>query len=287
MAVLTALLKAARRFGETISKPKQAPPKTMIGVALGGGFARGIAHIGVLRTLEKHKVPIHAIAGVSAGSIIAAAYASGSTVDEIESIARRMKFRDVATWTVSRLGFAGSEKMTEFLRKLLKVHLFEQMRTPLAVVATDLVAGHPRVFRDHGDVCVPIRASCAYPGLFLPIKHDGKLFVDGAVTMEIPAAPLRAMTATHVISVSLPTLHNQVDPANVFSVVNRSFQIFQQRAEGEWRAVSDLVVEPDVAHIGWDGFVNAAAMIKAGEVAAEKALPTIEAWLNGTPKNGL
>ena len=287
MAVLNALWQAARRFGETISKPKNqpkpVPPKPTIGVALGGGFARGIAHIGVLRALEKHNVPIDAIAGVSAGSIIAAAYASGATVDEIESIARRMKFRDVATWTVNRMGFAGSEKMTEFLRKLLKVHHFEQMRIPLAVVATDLSAGSPWVFRDRGDVCVAIRASCAYPGLFLPIKHEGKYFVDGAVTMEVPAAPLRDMTMSRVISVSLPTLHNQMDPANLFSVVNRSFQILQLRNEGEWRAVSDLVVEPDVADIGWDGFGNAASMIKAGEVAAEKALPQIEAWLKNEP----
>src|SRR5450631_4313907 len=101
---------------------------TRVGLALGGGFARGVAHIGVLRAFERANIPIHAIAGVSAGSVVAACYASGRTPDEIEEIAMGMKFRDVARWTVDWLGVLDSNRMEPFLQKALKVHTFEKMR---------------------------------------------------------------------------------------------------------------------------------------------------------------
>ncbi len=270
--------KAAKRL---VSRPggKVRPNRAVIGLALGGGFARGIAHVGVLRVLEQHGVPISAIAGVSAGAIVAAAYASGASPNEIESVARAMRFRDVARWSISRLGLAGSERMAGFLDRLLKAHTFEQMRIPLAVVATDLSTGKPAVFREHGSVVVPIRASCSYPGLFRPVTMGTRCLVDGAMSMEMPAEPLRQMGATHVISVALPMPSECGDPGNLFSVVNRCFQILQSRTEREWRRHSNLVIEPDVCNIPWDGFTNAHKLVEAGERAALAALPRIRSWL--------
>ena len=148
------------------------PPR--IGLALGGGFARGIAHVGVLRVLEQNNIPISVIGGVSSGAIVAAAMASGACADEIEQVALSMKFRDIARWTLNLMGLAGSDRMITFLTRLLKVNRFEDLRIPLAIVATDLNTGRPVTFHSSGDLVMPIRASCAYPGLFLPIRYQGR-----------------------------------------------------------------------------------------------------------------
>ncbi len=263
------------------AKPSDAPTKkeVRIGIALGGGFARGAAHIGVLRVLERNKIPIHCIAGVSAGAIVASAYASGSTLDETERLARAMRFKDVAGWSINILGLANSDRMDKFLDRALRVHRFEEMPIRLAIVASDLGNGRPIIFRDTGDVKNPIRASCSYPGLFQPVRLNGRLLVDGAITMDLPAEPLHSMGATHVIAVSLPTPLEVTDPGNLLGVVNRCFQILQRRTEEEWRKYSTLVLEPDVAKVSWDGFEQASEMIAAGEAAAEAALPVIKSWM--------
>lgn len=257
----------------------QRPAAPRIGLAFGGGFARGIAHIGVLRVFEKNNIPIHSIAGVSSGSMVAAAFAGGCNSDDIEKVARDMRFRDVARWTISRLGFAGSDPMIAFLKRLLKENRFENMKVPLAIVATDLSSGEPVVFRHHGDVIWPIRASCSYPGLFLPVRYGGRCLVDGAVGMEVPAKPLRDMGATRVISVHLPNPRACPDPGSVFAVVNRCFQAMSERLENEWRKHSDIVISPAVGDLSWDSFDNARRMIEMGEKAALAALPVINQWL--------
>ncbi len=259
--------------------PTPAPMSPRIGLALGGGFARGIAHIGVLHVFERNHIPIHAIAGVSAGAMVAAAYTGGCGTGHIEEVARTMRFRDVAGWTINRLGLAHSERMIPFLKRLLTENRFEKMKIPLAIVASDLASGSPVVFRGHGDVVMPIRASCSYPGLFLPIKNNGRCLVDGAIAMEVPAKPLWEMGATRIISVHLPNPRVCPDPSSMFSVINRCFQSMSERLEQEWRKHSDLVISPAVGEIAWDSFENAHRMIELGEKAAEAALPTIKNWL--------
>lgn len=255
------------------------PLEPRIGLALGGGFARGIAHIGVLRALEKHNIPLGAIAGVSSGAIVAAAAASGSSADEIEKVALSMKFRDVARWTLNLRGLAGNDRMISFLARLLKVSCFEDMKIPLAIVATDLVRGQPVIYHAKGDVVLPIRASCAYPGLFQPLRYEGRLLVDGFVSMEVPAEPLLQMGATHVISVAIPNNDGIEDYGNMFSVVSRCFQVMSSRTENSWRRHSDLVIAPALAHMTWDSFSDAKRLIKLGEQAAMAAIPSILKWL--------
>jgi NTE family protein len=249
-----------------------------LGVALGGGFARGLAHIGVLGVLEQNGIPLHCITGVSAGAIVAAAYASGTTPVEIAQAGSAMRFTDVARWTIGRMGIAGSERMERFLRKLLKCYTFEQMRIPLGIVATDVVTGEAVIFRDRGDVVLPIRASCSYPGLFQPVRCGERLLVDGAISTEVPALLARLLGATHVISLHLPMQGAAATPTNMFHVINRCFQILHSRTEITWRQHSDLVIEPDVRGMEWDSFDSAAQLIKAGEEAARLALPRIQAW---------
>jgi NTE family protein len=254
-------------------------PAPRIGLALGGGFARGIAHAGVLEVFERYQIPIHCIAGVSAGSIVAAAYASGASPAEIARAGCSMRLGDVARWSIGRMGFVVSERMQRFLEKLLKRYRFEEMKIPLGVLATDLCTGETVPFRDTGDVFLPIRASCSYPGLFQPVRRDGRLLVDGAMSMEIPALLARQLGATHVVSVHLPAQGGERPPSNMFQVVNRCFQILQTRTEDSWRSASDLVITPDVRAIEWDGFGCGPELLKVGEVAALAAIPKIQSLL--------
>jgi NTE family protein len=272
---LYSISRSARRLA-----PRERP---RIGLALGGGFARGIAHAGVLEVFEKNRIPIHCITGISAGSIVAAAYASGVPPAEIGRAGCRMRFGDIGAWTLCRMGFLASERMKRFLEGLLKRYRFEEMLTPLGVIATDLCSGQSMEFFGQGDVFLPIRASCAYPGLFLPVQHEGRLLVDGAMSVEIPAQLARRLGATLVISVHLPAQSDVPPPRHVFEVVNRCFQILHQRTEKTWRADSDLVITPDVSAVAWDGFGCGPALLEAGEQAALAALPLIQAWL-GRPQ---
>src|ERR1043165_1212031 len=144
------------KLGSAVSEPR-------IGLALGGGFARGVAHAGVLRVFQREGIPLHCITGVSAGAIVAAAYASGAAPEEIARAGCAMRFTDVARWSIRRMGFVVSERMKRFLERLLKSYRFEEMKIPLGVLATDLCTGESVRFRDTGDVFLPIRASCSYP----------------------------------------------------------------------------------------------------------------------------
>jgi NTE family protein len=267
-----------------LRQPPAAAVAPRIGLALGGGFARGIAHAGVLSAFERHGIPLHCITGVSAGSVVAAAYASGVGADDIGRIGSCTRFRDVARWSLCRMGFMGSERMNRFLKGLLKTYRFEEMRIPLGVVATDLCTGEPVSFCERGDVVLPIRASCSYPGLFQPVRAGERLLVDGAMSIQIPALLARELGATHVISVNLPPPPCERPPADLFQVIRRCFQIMQCRSESGWRHDSDLVITPDLKAVEWNGFEAGPALVNAGEAAALAALPTIQSWF---PDSGL
>jgi len=174
--------------------------------------------------------------------------------------------------------------MINFLARLLKTTRFEEMKIPLAIVATDLVRGKAVTFHERGDVVVPIRASCAYPGLFLPLRHDGKLLVDGFVAMEVPAPALISMGVERVISVAIPNQEGVEDYGNMLSVVNRCFQVMSARTEKDWRRYSSVVVSPPVANMSWDSFASAKKMIELGEQAAMAVMPAIRRWL-GQPES--
>lgn len=274
-----------RRFSGPSEILEAAPApvsQPRIGLALGGGFARGIAHAGVLKVLEQNRIPIHCITGVSAGAIVAAAYASGATPSEIARAGCAMRFGDVGRWQIARLGLVASERMLRFLQRLLKVYTFEEMPIPLGVLATDLSTGEAVPFFGSGKVFDPIRASCSYPGLFQPLLLHNRLLVDGAMSMEIPAALARRLGATHVISVHLPVRGPSAPPHNMFQVVNRCFQIMQSRSEEAWRRETDALIAPDVRGVDWDAFTRGPELIAAGEAAALAVLPAIKEWFAGT-----
>src|SRR6201988_3645022 len=200
------IIRSVQAFGRELSRlsapPETGPGTPGIGIALGGGFARGIAHVGVLKVLEEEKILIDFIAGTSVGALIGAAYCSGVTSAELEVIARRVRFKTFARWTLSRHGFATNQRMIGFLQSILKVKSFEELRIPLAVTATDLSTGEGVVFHS-GPLVEPVRASCAYPGMFLPVNIRGRWLVDGILAHAVPTHPLRDMGADRVLAVHL------------------------------------------------------------------------------------
>jgi NTE family protein len=251
-----------------------------IGVALGGGFARGIAHIGVLRVLEQNHIPIDFIAGTSVGALVAATYASGTSLDEMEREGAETRFRNFGRWTVSRMGMASNDRLKDYLHKFTPARYFHEMKMPLSIVATDLISGESVHFLD-GEIAPALRASCAYPGLFLPVEYRNHILVDGFLTETVPAPAVRKMGAEVVISVHLEPGLLDGRPRNTIEVISRSFSIIQISATQSWRTATDVLIEPDVHHILWDEFVKTPQLVAAGEAAARAALPKIKAALEG------
>ncbi len=245
-----------------------------IGVALGGGFARGIAHIGVLRALEAAEIPVDVITGTSVGALIAAAYASGTSLDDMSRQASVTKFRDFGRWTLSRMGMASNDRLEDFLHRFSNARTFELSKIPLAIVATDLLSGKT-VYLTEGDIGPALRASCAYPGLFLPVEIGDHFLVDGFLTEQVPAPAARALGAEIVIAVHLEPGLLDAKPRNTIEVISRSFSIIQSNATQPWRSAYDVLIEPDVHHILWDEFVKSPQLIAAGENATHAAIPKI------------
>lgn len=283
---LRQIVQSVRAFGRGIARSAEpvAPQKLpSIGLALGGGFARGIVHIGVIKVLEEENIPVRCVAGTSVGALIGAAYCSGVTTDELVQIAARVRFRDLARWTISRLGFATNLRMLTFLSKVLKVQTFEELRVPLAVTATDFVSGEGVVFRS-GPLADPVRASCAYPGVFLPVTVNGRLLVDGMLAHSLPSQPVRDMGAERVIAVNLKgSWANGDGPRHILDVIGQCFSIAQKMNCEQSRKCADLIIEPDVTGYRYDDFEHAADLVQIGEAAAREAVPEIRKWLLTEP----
>jgi len=276
------VIRSVQAFGRELSRRSSATEANRmpaIGVALGGGFARGIAHIGVLKVLEEEGIPIRMVAGTSVGALIGAAYCSGLTIAELEEVAHKVRFTTFVRWTLSRFGFASNDRMVSFLARTLKVQTFEELRIPLGVTATDFHTGEGAVFRT-GSIIDPVRASCAYPGMFLPVEIRGRWLVDGMLSNPVPTRPLREMGAERVLAVQLKGQWSKTTaPRHLFDVIGQSFAIAQDMMSSVWRTAADVVIEPDVAGFDYDDFKRADELIRAGELAMRRALPEVRKWL--------
>jgi NTE family protein len=278
------IVRSVQAFGRELSGKAAVPEPRVpaIGLALGGGFARGIAHVGVLKVLEEEGIPIRMVAGTSVGALIGAAYCSGLTIEELEKVAYSCRFTTFARWTVSRFGFASNDRMVAFLARTLKVKTFEELRIPLGVTATDFNSGEGVVFHS-GSIVDPVRASCAYPGMFLPVNIRDRWLVDGMLSHPVPTRPLREMGVDRVLAVHLKGQWNKNGaPRHLFDVIGQSFAIAQDMMGHVWRGAADIVVEPDVAGFGYDDFKRAGELIKSGEKAMRDALPEMRKWLEAS-----
>src|SRR6266446_752773 len=275
------IIRSVQAFGRELSgkSPVAEARIPAIGVALGGGFARGMAHIGVLKVLEEEGIPIRLVTGTSVGALIGASYCSGLSLEDLEKVAHSCRFTTFARWTVSRYGFASNDRMVAFLTRTLKVKTFEELQIPLGVAATDFNTGEGVVFHS-GSIIDPVRASCAYPGMFLPVEIRGRYLVDGMLSHPVPTRPLRDMGAERVLAVHLKgTWAKGGAPRHLFDVIGQSFAIAQDAMSSLWKDAADLVIEPDVAGFAYDDFKRADDLIRAGEVAMRQALPEVRKWL--------
>ncbi len=254
-----------------------------IGLALGGGFARGFAHLGVLQVLEQHHVPISCIAGTSVGSILGAAYASGAPLARIMATCRTLRLRDIARWRVSRLGFASNHRLGDLIERVFEARQFEDLQIPMAVVATDLNSGEPVVIT-HGNLIDAIRASCAFPGLFEPVEIGTRCLADGGLVAPVPTRAARDLGAQYVLGVSVGVQDGYCGtPSNIFQVVSRAVTAAQKHQHEVWERDADLVLRPDVQSLAWDDFERADEAIEAGAAVARNALPRIQKFLARGP----
>ncbi|PYU36132.1 MAG: esterase [Acidobacteria bacterium] len=278
MGWVQAALGRVREFAYA-ERPAQvnASVRPKLGLALGGGFARGIAHAGVLHTLEQHGIAIDYIAGTSAGALAGMAYASGLPFEEVVKRAAALRFGAFGQWRFSWLGLASNQKLEFYPKRYLNISTFEELRIPLTIAATDLITGEP-VYFDHGPLGPPLRASCAYPGLFQPVEYEGRTLVDGFVGATVPVEAVARMGADVIIAVFLDA-EAMVKPTNFTDVIGRSFTIIQRHADLAWRVKSDVVIEPRVRDFAWDDFAKTPQLIAAGEEATLAAMPRVRAAL--------
>jgi NTE family protein len=263
-------------FGEEENEPS---PRPRVGLALAGGFARGIAHIGVLRVLREAGIPVDCVAGTSVGALIGAGFCAGASLDLMENIGALTSFADFGRWTPSWLGLATNQRMEKYLSRFSPAKTFEELKIPFSVATTDINAG-VSVYYSHGPLAPVIRASCAYPGLFVPIQYDGRTLVDGFLTAPVPIEGTLLLGADLVIAVYLEA-GNVEQPRTFTDVLSRAFNILQRHSDLAWRTQADIIIEPDVKQFVWDDFTKTPGMVAAGEAAALAALPQIRAALSG------
>src|SRR5712675_152888 len=239
------LRNAKDKFRSFATNEERLPTeRPRVGLALAGGFARGIAHVGVLRALTKAGIPIDCVAGTSVGALIGACYCAGVPLDDMQRIASNTTFADFGRWTPSWLGLATNQRMEKYFARFTPVKNFEDLQTPLAIATTDINAG-VSVYYSHGPLAPVIRASCAYPGLFVPIQYDGRTLVDGFLTAPVPVEGALLLGADIVIAVYLEA-GNIEEPRTFTDVLSRSFNILQRHSDLTWRTQADVIIEPDV-----------------------------------------
>ena len=270
-----------REFARGESENRSARPK--IGLALAGGFARGIAHIGVLRVFRDAGIPIDCVAGTSVGALIGTGYCAGASLEKMEEIGLTTTFADFGRWTPSWLGLATNQRMEKYLARMTDATTFEQLQTPLAISATDINAG-VTIYYSSGAIAPPLRASCAYPGLFVPIQYEGRTLVDGFLTSPVPVDGAQLLGADLVIAIYLESGGIE-NPRTAVDIISRSFNIIQRHADIAWREQADVIIEPDVSAFAWDDFTKTPELMRAGEEAARKAVPDILAALHRQKKD--
>ena len=253
------------------------PPK--IGLALGSGGLRGIAHIGVLKVLRNHQIPIDYIAGCSIGSLIGALYAAGLDPETILKLAKNLKKRHWLDFVIPQMGIVAGERALATIRLLTKQKTFADLKTPLAIVATELNSGQEFVFTE-GEVAKAVRASISVPGVFIPFAIDDVLYIDGAVINPTPIDTVRNMGADVVIAVDLAHAGTVCSISNMFDVIIQSIDIMERELCKQRQPDCDILIQPDVGNLSPSSFDTMDECALAGEVAAEAVIPEIKKFLS-------
>lgn len=247
-----------------------------VALVLGGGAARGFAHIGVIRVLEREKIPVDLIVGTSVGSLIGALYAYEANSFELEWTAFTLEKDDLLDYALlsATMGPIKGDRLEAFVTNKIPVTNIENLKIPFAAVATDLNRG-TRVVLDRGPLARAIRASCAIPGVFQPVEHQGRLLVDGGATDNLPVAVARKMGAEIVIAVDISQNVTNYNITNLFDVTLQAVNIMFAENVSQRRRDADVLVSPAVGNVAMLDFTQKKRLMQAGMEAAEQALPTI------------
>ncbi len=250
-----------------------------LGLALGGGAARSMIHIGALQVLVAEGIRVSAIAGTSAGSIIGAAFAAGAHAEDLEKEAAALTWRSLARPAFSRRGLFALERLEALIRKIVPVARFEDLSIPLKVVATDLNTGE-RVVIDEGELVSALLASCAIPGVFLPVERGGRLLVDGGVSCNVPADLPRDMGAEVVLAVDATKgVLRLGGPLNLLQVISQSVYLMSRQVTSQYVAGAELVVAPQLAGVSWQDLGQASEIIETGRREMRRSMPELERLL--------
>lgn len=247
-------------------------PDQKIGLALGGGAARGIAHIGVLKVIQELEIPIHAVAGTSVGSIIGALVADEKRWDEIDAFRREIAWSKLLQPSFSGLGLAKTSRLEAFIDEAVGSKRIEDLALPYAAVAVDIATMEEVVFRK-GPIAHAARASSSVPGIFEPVIDNDRALVDGGVANNLPTEIVRQLGVDIVIAVDLNgQIGDRGHPSNLFDVSYRSFAALIWNTSRSGREAADILIEPEIAHINYHELGKADELFAAGESAARRVL---------------
>jgi len=266
--------------------PASGTTRPKIALVLGGGAARGFAHVGVIRELEHEKIPIDIIVGTSVGSLIGAIYANDRNSFELEWTAFALEKDDIFDYAlmtaITGLGLVKGDKLEEFVKKKISVQNIENLKLPFAAVATDLNRG-TRVVIDKGSVAKAVHASSAIPGVFSPVDYQGRLLVDGGVMDNIPISVAKQKGADIVIAVDISESVINFNVTNVVDVVLQSVNIMFSENVRFKKREADVLITPALGAVGMLDFTQKKRCMQAGIEATKLAIPDInkkiDEWL--------
>ena len=253
-----------------------------IGLALSGGGARGFAHIGVLKVLGEHNIPIDFIAGTSIGSLVGGAYAAGMSAKEIEKMAHRVRWRHLIRPSFSPIALWSNAPMGKFIERHFPAKQFEELRLPFAAVTCDLKDEECVVLKDEGDVVSAIRASCAVPAVFAPIRENGRMLVDGGVMAPVPVDAVKDLGADILIAVDLLSCGSGFRryPSTVVGMLFISAMVLVRSLTDNQQNAADLTIIPEIAHIRPDRLSQREECLRLGEEAARARIDEILDLIN-------
>lgn len=264
----------------TVSPPIQIPPQrpAKIALVLGAGASKGFAHVGVLKVLESHKIPIHMIVGTSVGSFVGSLYAYGYDAFALQKIALSMEKSDVAELTIPDNGFLKGERLRDYVNGKLRNSSIDKLKIPFYAVATDIRSGESVVFNS-GNVGMAVQASCSIPGVFQPARFSGGNYVDGGVVKPLAVDVARTFGADVVIAVDISSGIDSVVPTSTIETIMKSIQIMYSKISQLPVNQADVLIRPNVSFVGSADFGHRNEAIMEGEKAALAAIPQINAIL--------
>jgi NTE family protein len=249
--------------------------KRKVTLVLGGGSARGLAHIGALKVLERSKIPIDQIVGTSMGSLIGAAYSTGISLKNMEEKAVKFTGNKLLDPTIPAMGLLAGDKLEASIREMLEGHTFDDCKIPLAVVTTDIENGEEVVFQK-GDLTKIVRASCSWPGIFNPVKIDGRILTDGGIKHSVPTMIARQLGADYCLAVDVGFCVKKGKVENIFQMILQSFQITGEELNKYQSLEADMSIRVDLGDLDQVAFERAQEAIYKGSAAAEKAIRQIK-----------